>query len=83
MQVYEEITPQENRAQAEEQTMYAASGRERPPWMMVQAIVCLLLLLAVLAIKYALPNLYGDLRTLYDGEMARSIWISLDDVSAL
>lgn len=79
MQVYEEMTPQEVKAEEEEKA--AVERRVEVPIVVVQAVVCIILLLAALALKYTMPALYGELRAQYDGEMARSVLIPYDNVS--
>ena len=83
MQIYEEITPQEHRVQVEAEMMHRAQKREKPPWIMVQAVACLLILLTVIAIKYLVPDFYEELEALYRTEMARSILIEYDELSVL
>ena len=75
MQVYEQVTPEEQAA--EQQAEIKVRPRSRAvSWTLLQAAVCLLILLATL-----LPAAYAQARAWYDAEMQRSIVITADDVS--
>ena len=50
-------------------------------WTLLQAAVCLLILLAALLLRTLLPAAYAQARAWYDAEMQRSIVITADDVS--
>ena len=80
MQVYEEVTPQEIERQERE---LITQQRERTgvSVLLVQTAVCLLLLLAVLLLRACLPEAYGRIKEVYEGEMARSVLISHADFS--
>ena len=80
MQIYEEITPQEREEEIQKEVR-APIRKKGFSLVPLQAVICLLLLLAALLIKFALPDLYADLRARYDAEMERSILITYDDVS--
>lgn len=80
MQVYEQITPQEHEAQAQ-QVEKKPERRREYPLILLQSVLCLILLLAALLIQFLLPELYADLRAQYDDAMERSILITADDVS--
>ena len=68
MQVYEQVTPEEQAA--EQQAEIKVRPRSRAvSWTLLQAAVCLLILLAALLLRTLLP------------EMQRSIVITADDVS--
>ena len=45
-----------------------------------QTVVCVLILLAAFFLRGFLPELYGELRAIYDAELNRSIVILQDDV---
>lgn len=80
MQVYEQVTPEERDAQAQ------AAEIIRPhscavSWTLLQAVICLLVLLAALLLRSLLPAVYGEARAWYDAEVQRSIVITADDVS--
>lgn len=80
MQVYEQVTPQEHEAQAQ-QVEKKPERRREYPLILLQSVLCLILLLAALLIQLLLPELYADLRAQYDDAMERSILITADDVS--
>lgn len=80
MQVYEQVTPQEHEAQAQ-QVEKKPERRREYPLILLQSVLCLILLLAALLIQFLLPELYADLRAQYDDAMERSILITADDVS--
>lgn len=74
MQIYEEITPAEH--ETEQNLTITVPKRRRGSWVMLQAVLCLLVLLSVLLLKFLLPDFYHTLRERYDAEMQRSILIS-------
>ena len=80
MQVYEEVTPQ---ALEQHDRELITQQRERTgvSVLLVQTAVCLLLLLAVLLLRACLPEAYGRIKEVYEGEMARSVLISHADIS--
>ena len=80
MQVYEEISPGEGEAELLE-AVRAQVKRPGVSLVMAQAVVCLIILLAALLLKFILPDLYTELRGQYDAEMKHSILITYDDVS--
>lgn len=45
-----------------------------------QTLVCVLILLAAFFLRGFLPELYGELRAIYDAELNRSVLILQDDV---
>lgn len=80
MQVYEQVTPEEQAA--EQQAEIKVRPRSRAvSWTLLQAAVCLLILLAALLLQTLLPAAYAQARAWYDTEMQRSIVITADDVS--
>lgn len=80
MQVYEQVTPEEQAA--EQQAEIKVRPRSRVvSWTLLQAAVCLLILLAALLLRTLLPTAYAQARAWYDAEMRRSIVITADDVS--
>lgn len=81
MQVYEEITPQEMKAEQKEMQM-TVQKRGTPP-VLIQTVICVLILAAALFLKYVLPAVYEEARMWYDDEMAKSVLITYDDVSSL
>ena len=81
MQIYEEITPQE--VKQEQQEVLPTVQKTGTPLIVVQSVLCLLVLLAALVLKYVLPMLYEDARSWYDAEMARSVLITYDNAPNL
>ena len=80
MQVYEQVTPEEQAA--EQQAEIKVRPRSRAVgWALLQAGLCLLILLAALLLRTLLPAAYAQARAWYDAEMQRSIVITADDVS--
>ena len=80
MQVYEQVTPEEREAQAQAAEIVRPHGRA-VSWTLLQAVICLLVLLAALLLRSLLPAVYGEARAWYDAEVQRSIVITADDVS--
>ena len=80
MQVYEEITPQE-REEEIQKDVRVPIRKAGFSLVLLQAVICLFLLLAALVMKFMIPTLYEDLRAQYDAEMERSILITYDDIS--
>lgn len=76
MSQYEEITPQalENEQKNE---IEVCKGR-KISWVAVQALLCVLILVALLAAKSLFPKSYELFRVWYDEEMKRSVWVEYD-----
>ena len=80
MQVYEQVTPEEQAA--EQQAEIKVRPRSRAlSWTLLQAAVCLLILLAALLLRALLPAGYAQAPAWYGAEMQRSIVTTPDDVS--
>ena len=80
MQVYEQVTPEEQVAAQQAEIKVRLRGRA-VSWTLLQAGVCLLILLTALLLRTLLPAAYVQARAWYDAEMQRSIVITADDVS--
>ena len=71
MQIYEEITPAEYEAAQPVHRSRPGGGSV----LLVQAAVCLVLLLTVLILKFGFPAQYTGLRTWLEAELQRTVWI--------
>lgn len=80
MQVYEQVTPEERAAEQRAEIKVRPRSRALS-WTLLQAAVCLLILLTALLLRTLLPAAYVQARAWYDAEMQRSIVITADDVS--
>ena len=81
MQIYEEVTPAEQ--EAEQNIPVYKPGRKGGSLVLLQAVLCLIVLLCAMLLKYLLPDFYDTLRERYDAEMQRSILISYAEPSDL
>ena len=80
MQFYETPTPNDEEKPSEPipAAKKAISGGFRLT--VFQTLVCVLILLAAFFLRGFLPELYGELRAIYDAELNRSVLILQDDV---
>ena len=80
MQFYETPTPNDEEKPSEPipAEKKAISGGFRLT--VFQTLVCVLILLAAFFLRGFLPELYGELRAIYDAELNRSVLILQDDV---
>ena len=92
MQFYEAPTPNDEEkpsepisAETEAQVPKDRAAAKKPTsggfrLTVLQTLVCVLILLAAFFLRGVLPELYGELRAIYDAELNRSVLILQDDI---